>query len=308
VDPDAIQTVRVELRRHLASSLRNELLDHYSAQRIIGPYSPDAGSAARRALRNLCLGYLMELDDAQMRSLAMDQFDRADNMTDAMAALSTLANCDCPERGDALDRFYSQWKAEPLVVDKWLGVRKRPRACRTRLRSDPADVAWAFNIRNPSKVYALIGGFRGNQVRSRRRRPAPILADQVIYARRSTYGGCAGAQLIVGEFDGRQAHARAALERIETYRACHRHVRGRQALAGAACSAMESVRRTLLGRAQRRPTDAVAPPSGLWHQERAQPACPDRAPAGSSARATPVRRGRNLVARPGGKQGPIDSP
>jgi aminopeptidase N len=220
VDPDAIQTVRVELRRHLASSLRNELLDAYSAQRIIGPYSPDAGSAARRALRNLCLGYLMELDDAQMRSLAMDQFDRADNMTDAMAALSTLANCDCPERRDALDRFYSQWKAEPLVVDKWLGVQATSRLPNTLAEVIRLMSHEAFNIRNPNKVYALIGGFRSNQIRFHAADGAGyrFLADQVIAL--DALNPTVAARMARGfdrwrKFDaGRQAHARAALERI----------------------------------------------------------------------------------------------
>ena len=47
---------------------------------------------------------------------------RADNMTDAMAALAALANCECAERAQALDAFYAKWKSEPLVVDKWLAV------------------------------------------------------------------------------------------------------------------------------------------------------------------------------------------
>ena len=220
VDPDAIHTVRVELRRHLASSLRNELLDAYSAQRITGPYSPDAGSAARRALRNLCLGYVMELDDAQMRSLAMEQFDRADNMTDAMAALSALANCDCPERRDALDRFYSQWKAEPLVVDKWLGVQATSRLPNTLAEVIRLMSHEAFNIRNPNKVYALIGGFRSNQVRFHAADGAGyrFLADQVIAL--DALNPTVAARMARGfdrwrKFDaGRQAHARAALERI----------------------------------------------------------------------------------------------
>ena len=65
----------------------------------------------------------------------------------------------------ALDAFYAKWKDEPLVVDKWLAVQSG-----SRLASTPAEVKRlmshpAFNLRNPNKVYALIGGFRRNQVR-----------------------------------------------------------------------------------------------------------------------------------------------
>ena len=220
VDPDAIHAVRVGLRQHLARSLRKQLQDTYSSSHLTGLYSPDAKSAARRALRNLCLGYLIELDDEQVRSLTMKQFDGADNMTDAMAALSSLANCDCPERRDALDRFYAKWKAEPLVVDKWLGVQATARLPGTLAEVIRLMSHEAFNIRNPNKVYALIGGFRSNQVRFHAADGAgySFLADQVIAL--DALNPTVAARMARGfdrwrKFDaGRQAHAKAALGRI----------------------------------------------------------------------------------------------
>jgi len=220
VDPDAIHAVRGELKRRLAAALREQLLAVYRAHKGAGPYSPDAVSAGRRALKNTALGILMELDDAGVRTLCMKQFETADNMTDALAALSMLANCDCPERTRALDAFYDKWKNEPLVVDKWLAVQSM-----TRLPSALADVKRltthpAFNIKNPNKVYALIGGFRGNQLRFH-------AADGSGYAFLAEYitaldaiNPQVAARMARGfdrwkKFDaGRQAHARAALERI----------------------------------------------------------------------------------------------
>src|SRR6266852_3872176 len=220
VDPDAVHAVRDELRRRLADALREELLAAYRAHRGASPYSPDAVSAGRRALKNSALGLLMELDDAAMRALCMKQFEAADNMTDALAALSMLANCDCPERTRALDAFYNKWKNEPLVVDKWLAVQST-----TRLPSALADVKRlmthpAFNIRNPNKVYALIGGFRGNQVRFHAADGSgyAFLAEHVIAL--DAINPQVAARMARGfdrwrKFDtGRQAHARAAFERI----------------------------------------------------------------------------------------------
>jgi len=220
VDPDAIHAVRDALRRRLAAALREELLAVYRAYKGAGPYSPDAVSAGRRALKNSALGLLMELDDAGMRALCMKQFEAADNMTDALAALSLLAHCDCPERARALDAFYNKWKNEPLVVDKWLAVQST-----TRLPSALADVKRlmahpAFNIRNPNKVYALIGGFRGNQVRFHAADGSgyAFLAEQVIAL--DAINPQVASRMARGfdrwkKFDaGHQAHARAALERI----------------------------------------------------------------------------------------------
>jgi len=166
VDPDAIHKVRVGLRKQLAAALRSELRAAYDAQRMSGPYSPDAAAAGGRALRNTCLGYLSELDDAEVRSLAMTQFESADNMTDALAGMATLAQLDCPERGRALAAFYDRWRAEALVLDKWLAVQSTSRLPGTlaevrRLMSHPA-----FDLKNPNKVRALISSFcHGNHVR-----------------------------------------------------------------------------------------------------------------------------------------------
>ena len=64
----------------------------------------------------------MELDDPESRRLCVKQLQQADNMTDALAALTALANCDCVERKPALEQFYAKWRDEPLVVDKWFGA------------------------------------------------------------------------------------------------------------------------------------------------------------------------------------------
>jgi aminopeptidase N len=220
VDPDAIHAVRNRLRRDLAQALKRELLATYKAHAVPGPYSPDAQAAGRRALRNLCLGYLIELDDAGGRALAFDQFERADNMTDTMAALAALANCGCAERAQALDAFYAKWKHEPLVVDKWLAVQAG-----SRLPGALAEVRKllahpAFDIRNPNKVYALIRSFCGNHVHFHAADGGgyAFLAEQVIAI--DVFNPQVAARMARAfdrwrKFDsGRRQHASAALERI----------------------------------------------------------------------------------------------
>jgi aminopeptidase N len=220
VDPDAIHAVRNDLKRGLATALRGHLLEIHRSHDVPGPYSPDAVSAGKRALRNAALALLMELDEPEARALCMKQFEDADNMTDALAALALLANCDCPERERALDAFYAKWKDEPLVVDKWLAVQST-----SRLPSALAEVKRlmahpAFNLRNPNKVYALIGGFRGNQVRFHAADGAgyAFLADQVNAL--DAINPQVAARMARGfdrwrKFDPRrQSHARAALEHI----------------------------------------------------------------------------------------------
>jgi len=164
IDPDAVHQVRLAMRRFLAERLKTALRQTYDACIISGSYSPDAESAGRRALRNLCLAYQMELDDAESRRLCLKQLQQADNMTDALAALTALANCDCPERKPALEQFYTKWQDEPLVVDKWLGVEAMSRLPGTVARVKELTSHPAFALKNPNKVYALLGSFGVNQV------------------------------------------------------------------------------------------------------------------------------------------------
>jgi aminopeptidase N len=164
IDPDAVHQVRLAMRRFLAQRLKVALWETYGTCTVVGSYTPDAESAGRRSLRNLCLAYLMELDDAESRHVCVSQLQHADNMTDALAALTALANCDCPQRKPALEQFYGKWQNEPLVVDKWLGVEAASRLPDTLARVKELTSHPAFTLKNPNKVYALLGGFGANQV------------------------------------------------------------------------------------------------------------------------------------------------
>ena len=217
VDPDALHEARNRLRRKLAAALRDPLRAAYERLASSAPYAPDPASIGRRALRNQCLGYLTELGEA---ALAYEQFRRADNMTDAMAALSALAQLDCPEREKALAEFYERWKDEPLVVDKWLAVQAGSRQPDTLERVKRLLGHPAFDLKVPNKVYALIRTFGANHVRFHAADGGgyAFLADQVIAL--NALNPQVAARMARGydrwrKFDTlRQAQARAQLERI----------------------------------------------------------------------------------------------
>ena len=107
----------------LAEMLRDELLADLSRDDSGRAHTARMpASAGKRALRNLCLGYLMEPNTRKRASSCIEQFSAADNMTDAMAALTCSRISTVRERTRALEAFYERWKDEPLVVDKWLRV------------------------------------------------------------------------------------------------------------------------------------------------------------------------------------------
>jgi aminopeptidase N len=217
VDPDALHASRNALRRAIAQALRDDLRAKYQALKVTAPYSPDPVQVGRRTLRNVCMGYLVELGETQ---LADAHYRAADNMTDAMAALVPLAGADCAERLPALEAFYARWKDEPLVVDKWLAVQAGSRLPGTLARVKELLAHPAFDLKVPNKVYALIRGFSANHVRYHAADGAgyDFLADRVIELNALTPQ--VAARMARGfdrwrKFDAaRQAKARAALERI----------------------------------------------------------------------------------------------
>jgi aminopeptidase N len=217
VDPDALHAARNTLRRHIAKALQPELAATYRTLESRAPYSPDPASIGRRALRNLCLGYLAELG---MSALADAQFRGADNMTDAMAALGCLANADCPQREPALQAFYDKWRDEPLVVDKWLSVQALSRLPGTLARVRTLLGHPAFDIKVPNKVYALVRAFAANHVRFHAADGAgyAFLAERVLEL--DTLNPQVAARMARGfdrwrKFDAaRQTLVRAQLERI----------------------------------------------------------------------------------------------
>ena len=107
-DPDAIHVARMRLVREIATKYRTRFEGAFRHFTVPGPYSPDAVAAGRRALRNAALSYVTTIDDATSRALAFLEFRRAENMTDAMAALMCLANSAGAERERALAMFLRQ--------------------------------------------------------------------------------------------------------------------------------------------------------------------------------------------------------
>jgi aminopeptidase N len=159
VDPDATFAARTHLRAAIGRRLGAALANAYRRMITPGPYQPDAPSAGRRALKNVCLGLLAATEENEAIALALAQYSGADNMTDRMAALETLALHDRPERTQALEDFYDRYKDDPLIIDKWLALQAAIPEPATLQRVRALTSHPAFSMANPNRVRALIGSF-----------------------------------------------------------------------------------------------------------------------------------------------------
>jgi aminopeptidase N len=158
-DPDAIHAARRTLVREIAMRYRTRFEGAFRHFTVPGPYSPDAAAAGRRALRNAALAYIMAVDDSTARALTFLEFRRAENMTDAMAALACLANSAGVERERALSMFYDRWKDEALVVDKWFRVQATSDLPGAVDRLERLVAHPAFELRNPNRARSVLHAF-----------------------------------------------------------------------------------------------------------------------------------------------------
>ncbi|EEA00480.1 aminopeptidase N [Burkholderia sp. H160] len=167
-NPAAVHAARQFVRKRLANALRDDWLEVYEQHRTPGVYEATPEAAGHRALKNLALSYLTELDNsADAVRLAAAQYDAANNMTDRAAALSALLNAAAPQGGSpeaqrALDDFYRRFEKEPLVIDKWFALQATQRGSAQHPVIDTVHTLMthpAFNLKNPNRARSLIFSF-----------------------------------------------------------------------------------------------------------------------------------------------------
>ena len=159
VDPDAVFAARRKLRAAIGQKHAAALAGTYERTNTGGHYSPDAQSAGRRSLKNVCLDLMAITQDGAAITRALSQYSGADNMTDRMAALETLSQHDRPERAAVLDDFYQRYADDPLIIDKWLALQATIPEAGTLDRVRALTRHPAFSMANPNRVRSLIGAF-----------------------------------------------------------------------------------------------------------------------------------------------------
>jgi aminopeptidase N len=223
IDVEAIHAAREAFRHLIATTLKDAFKGVYKANRDSGPYSPDAGPAGRRALKNAALSYLSALvdEDPAVLSMITDQYRDANNMTDRVMALRLLVDIDGPERQAALDDFLARFKGDGLVIDKWLALQAISILPDTLQRVIALMQHPTFSMRNPNRLRSLIGSFTAaNPLRYHAADGAGYAfhADRILELDPANPQVAARLLAPLGRwrrFDaGRQAKMKAALERI----------------------------------------------------------------------------------------------
>lgn len=161
-DPVLIHKARNILLAAIKRTHKATLGKVYKACSDDGAFSIDHVAMGRRALRNCILMLQTCTHGTGCAKHAKEHYFTADNMTDRIAALASLASNPNPEREEVFVDFYKRYKDYPLVIDKWFTMQ----ACADR----PDIIAHLhslsqhpdFTIKNPNRVRSLYAAFAMN--------------------------------------------------------------------------------------------------------------------------------------------------
>lgn len=159
IDPAAIDQARTYLLSQIKGAHKDLLAKLYDANTDTSAFAITPEAMGKRALRNVLLEILTATKGTGCAARAKAHYFNANNMTDRVAALASLADSNQPEREEVFEHFYQTYKQYPLVVDKWfklqaMGNRDSSFEDFSKLRQHPE-----FNIKNPNRVRSLYTSF-----------------------------------------------------------------------------------------------------------------------------------------------------
>lgn len=165
LDPDAVAEAVDFLKTTLAKTFEPELKSIYAATAAPAgeKYDVVPAQVGRRELHNTVLGFIGKLETPEAALDAVAQYGHSKNMTEKLAALGTLTRMTSEDAIPVADKllgdFYTRYKDNNNLVDKWLSLQAGRPAEGALERVKDLMKHEAYDPTNPNKVYALIGGF-----------------------------------------------------------------------------------------------------------------------------------------------------
>jgi aminopeptidase N len=216
-DPERVHEARKALGLVIAHHMHPHLAGQVMALQDNTAFSPDAASAGRRALRLAFLGLLTRVDGGQA---AKSAYAAANNMTDQIGALGILLDNGMGQ--GELQAFFDRWSGDRLVMDKWFGLQILTAAPdQTAAVTEALTRHALFDWKNPNRFRSVLGALSANHAGFHHASGSGygLLADWLI--RLDPLNPQTAARMSTAfetwtRYDhDRQAHARAALERIK---------------------------------------------------------------------------------------------
>ncbi|WP_241572112.1 aminopeptidase N [Rosenbergiella nectarea] len=158
INPTAIAAVRASLLQLLATALVKELKVAYDGNQC-ADYRVQEEDIGKRALKNIALSYLVFAEAELGEQLAVNQYQSANNMTDALAAISSAVSAQLPAAEQLLTQWDERWYQDGLVMDKWFILQATRPGEHVVEKVRQLLSHRSFTMKNPNRVRSLIGAF-----------------------------------------------------------------------------------------------------------------------------------------------------
>lgn len=156
IDVDAIHAARALLKKTIAIQLKEIFCKTVEICSKADPFSLSQNAMADRSLKNLSLSYIGSIQDQDSIDLVVNHFDSAQNMTDELAAFKILSNINTETREYGVNKFYSKWHTDKLVLDKWFAVQASSTLPETLMIVQELTGHTDFSLKNPNKTRSLL--------------------------------------------------------------------------------------------------------------------------------------------------------
>ena len=184
IDVDATIAAREFVQQELATQLTVQLEQCYQQCTIALSSASAAKAVALRCLKNAALKLLSATKTIKVNLLVAQQFNRAENMTDGIAAFNAANTFDLPCLAIISNQFEEKWLANGLVMDKWFALKGAHPATDVVNEIINTFEHVTFSWQNPNRVRSLIGAFVNANVQNFHAIDGSgyaFLADQLIH-------------------------------------------------------------------------------------------------------------------------------
>jgi len=183
IDVEGVYDSHHFIMKCIANKHLSELQELYRDNIERKSYEVTPKAVGKRMLKNIALNYIKYGDKSLAENIAFEQYEKANNMTDKIAALSVLSSRDSDFKNTAFETFYNLWKNDILVMDKWFSLQA------VADREDVVELVEKltqhpdFTYKNPNRIRALLGAFSANNHRWFHRKDGAgykLLANNII--------------------------------------------------------------------------------------------------------------------------------
>ena len=167
IDVEGIVNAVKGIRQIIARELYPVFLKTYQGLEadLHQPFSASKEAVGKRALRGVCLEYLVASESPDGLAFVKEQARLATNMTDELSAFRLgVQSHSASLRCELVEVFYQKWQHEPLVMDSWFAIQAANPNGQTLDRVLELEQHALFEWTNPNRVRALVGAFVGQNM------------------------------------------------------------------------------------------------------------------------------------------------